>query len=275
MVLSGSFEVIGFSEILRLLATKEVTGRLVVGTVGTAAKLYLDHGRLTSAEVEERHPTAPSETGVTEGLVDACARFVNSERGSFEFEPGLTSPSPSDTDAEVERTLALARVRAEEWRRLAIVVPSLAAHPSLVPEVLVEPVILSRDQWRLVTAIDGRHSVTALAHVIGVSTLGVCRLLRELAEAGAVKFTDQPSVSIEAWSVEDAEDRSDEGLIKIIPEPPDAVIEAGQPDEANGDRSITESTPDEDDDSNPDPRQVAKTGRPSAGSKAGERGKAG
>jgi hypothetical protein len=265
MVLHGPFEVFGFSEILRLLATKEATGRLTVGATGTTAKLYLDRGRLTWAEVEERHPTAPAETGVNEHLVDACARFVHCERGSFEFEPGLASPSASETEAEVERTLALARVRAEEWRRIAVVVPSLAAQPSLVSEVLDEPVILSRDQWRLVTAIDGRRSVTSLARVIGMSTLGVCRLLKELAEEGAVTFTNQPRAAIEAWQVEEAEDQSEEGLIKLIPDRPEPVIEAGQPDDADGNGSNTVSIPDEDHDLNPDPRETTKTGPPSAG----------
>jgi hypothetical protein len=275
MVLHGPFEVFGFSEILRLLATKGATGRLTVGTTGSTAKLYLDKGRLTSAEVEERHPTAPAETGVNEGLVDACARFVHCERGSFEFEPGLASPSASDTtEAEVERTLALARVRAEEWRRIAVVVPSLAAQPSLEPEVLDEPVILSRDQWRLVTAIDGRRSVMSLARVIGMSTLGVCRLLTELAGEGAVRFTDQPRAAIEAWQVEEAEDQSEEGLIKLVSDRPEPVIEGGQPDDANGDGSTTVTIPDEDHKLNPDPRETTKTWRPSARRAAKDEGSA-
>jgi hypothetical protein len=94
-----------------------------------------------------------------------------------------------------------------------------------VLEVPDEPVILSRDQWRLVTAIDGRRSVTALARVVGMSTLGVCRLLSELAGQGAVKFTDQPRAAIEARKLEEAADQSEEGLIRIIPERPEPAIE--------------------------------------------------
>ena len=220
MLLHGPFEVLDFSEILRLLATKSETGRLEVAAVGTAAKLYLARGRLTWAEVEERHPTMPSDTGAENPVVEACARFVYCERGTFEFEPGVTTPAASKIEAEVERTLALAKARADEWRQIAIVVPSLDAHPSLAPEVPTEPVILSRDLWRLVAAIDGRRSVGALARVTGMSTFAVCRLLKQLVEGGVVKVADQPKATLVARPVDEAVDSVEEGLVKVFGDQP-------------------------------------------------------
>jgi hypothetical protein len=110
--------------------------------------------------------------------------------------------------------------------------------------------------------------------VIGVSTLGVCRLLTELAGEGAVKFTYQPRAAIEAWQVDEAEDQSEEGLIKLISDRPEPVIEGGQPDDANGNGLSTVSIPDEDHDLNPDPRETRKTWRPSAGRPAKDEGSA-
>jgi hypothetical protein len=243
MSLHGPFEVLDFSEILRLLASKGETGRLEVVGGGVTARLYLARGRLTWAEVEERHPTVPSETGPDDQLVDACARFVDCERGSFDFEPGLKGPLGSCAEAEVERTLALARLRAAEWREMAAVVPSLELHPSLVPDVVDEPVVLTRDMWRLVTAVNGRRSISALARMTGVSTMAACRLLRRLIEVGAVTVDDQPKAAIEASQIEEAADQAEEGLIKIIFDRPEVVVEGAQGDEANGgDSGVTGSS---------------------------------
>lgn len=251
MSLHGPFEVLDFSEILRLLASKDETGRLEVFGAGVAARLYLANGRLTWAEVEERHPTVPSETGPDDQLVDACARFVHCDRGSFDFEPGLKSPSGSRVEAEVERTLALARLRAAEWREMSVVVPSLEVHPSLLPDVVDEPVILTRDMWRLVTAINGRRTVNALARMTGMSTFAVCRLLRRLIDRGAVTVNDQPKAAIEASQIEEAADQAEEGLIKIIFDRPEGEVDGGQADGANG----------SDSDATSDTEKGAETGR--------------
>jgi hypothetical protein len=265
MSLHGPFEVLDFSEILRLLASKGETGRLEVFAAGVVARLHLTGGRLTSAEVEERHPTVPSETGPDDQLVDACARFVHCDRGSFDFEPGVKSPSGSSVEAEVERTLALARLRAAEWREMAVVVPSLEVHPSLMPDVVDEPVILTRDMWRLVTAINGRRTVNALARTTGMSTFAACRLLKRLIEGGAVTVKDQPTAAIEASQIEEAAEQTEEGLVKIIFDRPDVDVEGGQADAANGSDSDVTSTQKGDETDGDDRRQRPAPGEPSAG----------
>ena len=260
MLFHGPFEVLDFSEILLLLATKAETGRLEVRATGTTAKLYLSSGRLTWAEVEDRPPTIPPGTGADDQLVEACARYVHCERGTFEFEPGAKSPLASETGVDVERTLALAEARANEWRQITAVVPSLEAHPSLVPEVTTEPVILSRDLWRLVAAIDGRRSVHALARVTGMSAYAVCRLLKQLVEAGVVEVGVQPKVTIEAWRVDVADDNQsveegvvvEEEVVKVTVQPK-ATIGASQLDEANGNQSGRRQFPEEREQSKPVP----------------------
>jgi hypothetical protein len=266
MSLHGPFEVLDFSEILRLLASKGETGRLEVFAAGVVARLYLASGRLTWAEVEERHPTVPSETGPDDPLVDACARFVHCDRGSFDFEPGAKSPSGSYVEAEVERTLALARLRAAEWREVAVVVPSLEVHPSLMPDVADEPVILTRDMWRLVTAINGRRSVSALARMTGLSTFAVCRLLKRLIDGGAVTVNDQPKAAIEASQIEEAADQAEEGLIKIIFDRPDVEVEGREADEENGSRSDAMADPEKGAETDGEPRRERRApGERSAG----------
>jgi hypothetical protein len=73
--------------------------------------------------------------------------------------------------------------------------------------------------------------------------MAACRLLRRLIEVGAVTVDDQPKAAIEASQIEEAADQAEEGLIKIIFDRPEVVVEGAQGDEANGgDSGVTGSS---------------------------------
>ena len=92
--------------------------------------------------------------------------------------------------------LTRARQRLEEWRTLQAAIPSLDAQPRVVNDLDAEQVTLSRERWRLLTAIDGRRSLRAIARTLGLSDYEACRLVKSLIDDGVVEVRARQSVTI-------------------------------------------------------------------------------
>jgi hypothetical protein len=192
MPLQGTFDVLGFADVLELLAQKETTGRLHVRSRSIGANVYLEGGRLVGADVGEHFNT--STLDVRSRLEEVCFELLEAERGSFEFVPDTTGMGPPTISLQVDEVLDSARKRLEEWREIQTVIPSLDLHPSVVPDLETDEVTLTRDRWRLLTAIDGRRSIRAVARLLMESDYEVCRSLKSMIEVGVVEI-DAPSRS--------------------------------------------------------------------------------
>ena len=158
MSLQGSFEVLGFSEVLELLERKRQSGRLHVRAGGAAGHIYLRDGRLTGAESGE-HTMPASSAEAKARLEELCFEFLQSERGVFEFQPRVAAPWPTQLASSVATVLDEARHRLEEWREIQTVIPSMDVRPRVVEELVPDAVTLTRERWRLIAAIDGRRTV--------------------------------------------------------------------------------------------------------------------
>jgi hypothetical protein len=186
MPLQGTFDVLPFADVLELLAGRTATGRLHVRSRATGANIFLDKGRLVGAEVGEHTSASPED--VQGRLHDVCFELLEADRGSFEFNPDLTGMGVSTIDLEVGEVLDSARTQLEEWRKIQTVVPSLDVHPGLVPELPADEVTLSRTQWRVLSALDSRRSVRAVARLLDLSDYKVSQTLKSLIEVGVVEL---------------------------------------------------------------------------------------
>src|SRR5207244_1175514 len=160
---------------------------------GAAANLYFDDGYLTAADAGDTAP--PSTRDVPDLVEHLCFELIDAERGSFEFHPGPATWR-AQTKLKPDVVLAKARQRLEEWRTLQAAIPSLEAQPRVVSDLGPEQVTLSRDRWRLVTAIDGRRSLRAIARTLGLSDYEACRLVKSLIDDGVVELRVRQSVTI-------------------------------------------------------------------------------
>jgi hypothetical protein len=202
MSLQGSFEVLGFAELLELLERKQQSGRLHVRAGGVAGHIYLRDGRLTGAESGE-HTMPANGTEARARLEELCFEFLQSERGVFEFQPRIAAPWPTQLASSVATVLSDARHRLEEWRAIQAVIPSMDARPRVVEELVPEAVTLTRARWRLIAAIDGRRSVHRLGRALGIGTYEVGRLLKSLVEDGIVTIdVERPRASIASESID-------------------------------------------------------------------------
>jgi len=198
MSLQGSFDVLGFSELLELLERKRQSGSLHVRAGGVAGHSYLRDGHLTGAESGDY--TTPSSAGEARTrLEELCFEFLQCERGVFEFQPRVSAPWATQLSSSVETVLREARQRLIEWREIQAVIPSMDVRPRVVDELIPEAVTLTRDRWRLIAAIDGRRSVHRLARTLGLGTYEVGRLLKSLVDDGIVTIdAERPKAAIAA-----------------------------------------------------------------------------
>ena len=116
MSLQGSFDVLGFADVVNLLAHKRESGRLRIRGPGVATDFFFDAGRLTAADDGEAQPPI-SEKEARTRVEEAFFEILAHERGTFEFQSGPTTPWTAGLSASVERVLSEANRRLEEWRK--------------------------------------------------------------------------------------------------------------------------------------------------------------
>lgn len=187
MPLQGTFDVLDFGEVLRLLAAHHMTGRLYVRHRSFGANLFFESGLLIGADQSEHQP-AGTIGDVSGRLEEVCFEMLEADRGSFEYHPGRASSLPVTTRHTVEDVLAQARKRLDEWRELQEAIPSLDLQPKLVLEMVRPQVTLDQERWRMLTAIDGRRNLRAIGRVVNLSDFDVCRVVRTLLDDGIVEL---------------------------------------------------------------------------------------
>src|SRR5437763_1081417 len=128
MSLQGSFDVLGFADVVNLLAHKRESGRLRIRGPGVATDFFFDAGRLTAADDGEAQPPI-SEKEARTRVEEAFFEILAHERGTFEFQSGPTTPWTAGLSASVERVLSEANRRLEEWREVESGNPNKALRP--------------------------------------------------------------------------------------------------------------------------------------------------
>ena len=114
---------------------------------------------------------------------------------SFRFGPEDPPWACEETvDLEVA-TDELARLVAE-WRDIQAVIPSLDCRIRLADELGVEELVVDRERWQLIVALDGRRSVRDLVRKTNRPVLEVCHAILELVDSGAVNVGPPPAVPV-------------------------------------------------------------------------------
>ncbi len=203
MPLSGTFDVLDFSDVLHLVADHELTGRLHARTRNYTTNLFWEEGRLVGADQSDHQPAAVS-GDVWGRLEEICFELLGAERGSFEFHPGR----PASTAAqrlEVDEVLERANARLQEWQELQALIPSLDLQPRLVGSLDQAEITLDRERWRMLTAVDGRRNLHAIGRTLNLSDFEVCRLCKMLVDAGVVELEGRAAAIASAAVGPDAE----------------------------------------------------------------------
>ena len=191
MPLQGTFDVLDFSQVLDLLASRNMTGRLHVRGRSFAANMFFADGYIVGADQSE-HQAAAVAGDVAQRVQEICFELLETDRGNFEFNPGRSS-SPGGASISVKDALEQARQRISEWQELQAFIPSLDVQPRLVTELNPGQVTLDRDQWRVLTAVDGRRNLRSIGRALNLSDFEVCRAMRELLMARVIELDIRPT----------------------------------------------------------------------------------
>lgn len=185
-VLEGSLREIALPDVLQLLELGRRTGVLRVDDEarGLSGDVALADGAVTGARWGAR---AATREGDVQAVV--CA-LLEVRVGRFSFVPALEPEEGAPMRAPVRRVrveaiLVEAARRADEWSRLADVVPHAAAVPSLT-DAGSGTVSLDARQWALLAEVDGARDVVALSAALGRDPLDLAQALGELARLGLV-----------------------------------------------------------------------------------------
>src|SRR5207253_2812122 len=103
------------------------------------------------------------------------------------FLEGATHPlgdrfrfAPADLLAEADQ-------RVHVWRVIAESIPSTAAVMRLVRELAPASVTIGRDDWRVLSLVDGHTTIADLIRALGMSAFAVCVVLHRLVQQGVVE----------------------------------------------------------------------------------------
>jgi Domain of unknown function (DUF4388) len=175
LALQGTLDTFSLPDVLRLLATTAKTGRLRIDGDRGQGSVWLDGGSVVGAAADRAVSGTPTDEVVFELL-----RF---DSGAFAFDAGDKAPQPGRPE-DVEDILRRATSLLREWTELEAVVPSPAHHVLLAPDLSADEVTIDADRWRSVVAIASGRTIGELAQELGLTELGVSRVVRDLVDLG-------------------------------------------------------------------------------------------
>jgi hypothetical protein len=189
-VLQGTFETLSLPEVLGLLASARKSGALWLEAGPMSGVVHVEDGHCRAVETAERGDPVDHAHALLDRLVEVCFTIVRFESGTFKF--GADEPAPWRCPEPVELSDALVEVERllKQWREVVRVIPSLDCRPRLLDALVVDELVLDRERWSLLVALDGRRTVRELVERVRHPVLEVCHALLELVEAGAVGIVD-------------------------------------------------------------------------------------
>lgn len=184
MTLQGDLDTLSVADVLELLVATNKTGCLRVQGDRGQATLWLREGTLT-AGTTDRVPDGPFDEVVSDVL-----RY---EGGSFVFDVDDRAPDGPESIPFTE-LLQRARMLLSEWDELRAAVPSLEHEVVLADDLGGGHVTIAAHQWPALTAVAEGCSVGELAASLGLTELGVLRVLDDLGSLGVTRIqTPRPS----------------------------------------------------------------------------------
>ena len=166
------------------LLTEDQLRELASSADGSA--LELASALLSSSVVE----AAGVESYLQEQVHESVGQLLRLADGSFKFDNSTTTSDWPGQSFPAAELLAEGHRRLEEWHTISSQVPSLDVPIFLVPTLPgdVDDVTVARDQWQLLSLIDGRRTARDLVELTGKGEFAACKLLAELLALGLVEL---------------------------------------------------------------------------------------
>jgi hypothetical protein len=191
VALQGDLASFALSDVLRLLASTEKSGRLVVSGDLEHGEVWLRDGALTGG----RASTRPSATGAADVLFE-IQQFPN---GSFVFE-AADDVEGSDEPLTIDEALKTAAGLQAEWDDVVKVVPSLDHWITMTPELAGQSIVVNADQWKLLASLGNGATVRTLGERFADSDLAASKRVKAMAEAKLVEVGEPKALPQDTWN---------------------------------------------------------------------------
>ena len=185
MALRGTFEDIGFAELLQLLNVGHKSGRLEVWRGAERAELFITHGEVARARSRMEHGP------------EVVYRVLGWKSGEFAFERA-DEPVVREIAESTEALILEGMKRFDEWGRVEAELPR--GHTVLrqcVSAVNAQYEQLSVEAQQVLRLVDARRTVATLVRESGLAPTRAQEALAELMEAGVVEEWSEPQEATE------------------------------------------------------------------------------
>ena len=187
-MLQGTFETLALSELLGLISHSRKTGALGLDAGHASAVLYVVDGRCCAAVSNDARRRDRGCADLARASRRRVLRGRARRRRLIPLRHGRAAVAVHrDRRPRGRETDELARLLAE-WRDIQTVIPSLECRVRLTEDLGVEELIVDRECWRLLTAIDGRRSMRDLVRKTNRPVLEVCNAVVALVDADACQI---------------------------------------------------------------------------------------
>jgi hypothetical protein len=178
MAFQGSLAELHLPDIIQLISVSGKSGVFHLVDGAHRGQIYLHEGKIVHAELEDVSG---------EEAVYALAIW---SQGDFRFDPGAVTQLRTISKSNTNLLMEAAR-RLDEWRVLSKKIPST----ELVPEFVVQEnregqINLNTSEWMILSKIDGRRSIKAIAAACGLSVFDAAKILYGLIATGLIRLRD-------------------------------------------------------------------------------------
>ncbi len=176
MAFQGSLTELHLPDIIQLISVSGKTGVFHLTDGAHKGQIYLVDGKIAHAQLEDL---------AGEEAVYALAIW---NKGEFRFEPGGATEARTITKSNTNLLMEAAR-RLDEWRVLSKRIPSTDCIPEfVVPEGREGQINLNTSEWLILSKIDGRRSIKAIAAAASLSVFDVSKILYGLVTTGLLRL---------------------------------------------------------------------------------------
>jgi hypothetical protein len=181
MSFQGSLAELPLPDVIQLVSSSGKTGCFHLTDGDIKGQICIQEGRIVHAQVEDLSGE------------EAVYQLAIWSRGEFFFETGATVAANTITKTNTNLLMEAAR-RLDEWRVLQKKVPSMDLVPEFViPEGREGQINLNTSEWLILSKIDGRRSIKAIANASSHSTFEACKILYGLIATNLIRLKEGPA----------------------------------------------------------------------------------
>jgi hypothetical protein len=183
MSFQGSLSELPLPDVIQLVSSSGKTGCFHLTDGDIKGQIYIHEGKIVHAQVEDLSGE------------EAVYQLAIWSRGEFFFETGASVAANTITKTNTNLLMEAAR-RLDEWRVLQKKVPSMDLVPEFViPEGREGQINLNTSEWLILSKIDGRRSIKAIANASSHSTFEACKILYGLIATNLIRLKEGPSAA--------------------------------------------------------------------------------